>query len=300
MGGAHYLRRIKQEIETDSQKLQPVLTRAREELARAETDLEVVGKRNSPTLILAALIITFLISWMIVSRNPDQFDSTIQVPREESGRPPAPAPRQFSEPQAEQNEQERSQEALMFYNQGVKLSRERKYAKAAEAFRQAVGVDPQFYEAHEELGYVLYRLGKYVESLSSSHQAAAIRSDFRPYYNMGLAYIAREDWGSANFVFERAITHCEEDSWEEDYSNAYYYWGLSLAWLGQAESAIKDLEESLKISPEMTYGRFELATLYLGSGKYKEAMAQYRILKSVDPMLANELLKLIKKYRRSA
>jgi len=40
--------------------------------------------------------------------------------------------------------------------------------------------------------------------------------------------------------------------------------------------------------------------LYLGSGKYKEAMAQYRILKIDDPMLANELLKLIKKYRRSA
>jgi DNA-binding helix-hairpin-helix protein with protein kinase domain/Tfp pilus assembly protein PilF len=300
IGGAHYLRRIKQEIETDSQKLQPSLTRAREELARAEKDLEVVGKRNSPTLILAALIIAFLISWMINTPNTNQYDSTIQVPREDSGGQPAPAPRQFSEPQAEQNEQERSQEALTLYNQGVQLSRERKYAKAAEVFQKAVRIDRQFYEAHQELGYVLYRLGRYVESISSSHQAAAIRSDFRPYYNMGLAYIAQEDWDSANFAFERAITHCEQDSWEEDYSNAYYYWGRSLSRIGQAESAIKELEESLKISPEMTYGRFELATLYLASGKYKEAMAQYRILKIDDPMLANELLKLIKKYRKSA
>ena len=300
IGGAHYLRRIKQEIETDSQKLQPALTRAREELARAEKDLEVARKRNSPMLILAALIIAFLISWMINSPNTAPYDSTIQVPREDSGRPPAPAPRQVSEPLAEQNEQERSQEALMLYSQGVKHSRERKYAKAAEVFREAVRIDPQFYEAHEELGYVLYRLGKYVESINSSHQAAALRSDFRPYYNMGLAYIAQEDWGGANFAFERAITHCEQDSWEEDYSNAYYYWGLSLSRIGQAESAIKELEESLKISPEMTYGRFELAALYLGSGKYKEAMAQYRILKILDPMLANELLKLIKKYRKSA
>ena len=133
------------------------------------------------------------------------------------------------------------------------------------------------------------------ESINSSHQAAAIRSNFRPYYNMGLAYIAQKDWAEANFAFERAITHCEQDSWNEYYSNAYYYWGLSLARMGGAETAIKDLEESLKISPEMTYGRFELATLYLGSGKYKEAMAQYRILKIVDPILANELLKLIKK-----
>jgi DNA-binding helix-hairpin-helix protein with protein kinase domain/Tfp pilus assembly protein PilF len=300
IGGAHYLRRIKQEIETDSQKLQPALTRAREELARAEKDLEVVGKRNSPMLILAALIITFLISWMIYSNNPDQYDSTIQVPREDSGRPPARPPRQFSEPPAQQKEQERSQVALGFYSQGMQLSRERKYAKAAEEFQEAVRIDPQFYEAHEELGYVFYRLGRYTESINSSHQAAAIRSDFRPYYNMGLAYMAQEDWGGANFAFERAITYCEQDSWNEYYSNAYYYWGRSLARMGQAESAIKELEESLKINPEMTYGRFELATLYLGSGKYKDAMAQYRILKIDDPILANELLKLIKKYRKSA
>ena len=152
---------MKEEIETDRQKLQPALTRAREELARAEKDLEVAGKRNSPMLILAALIIAFLISWMSYSRNPNQYDSVTQAPREDSGRPPAPPPRQFSEPLAEQKKQERSQVALTFYIQGVQLSRERKYAKAAEVFQEAVRIDPQFYEAHEELGYVLYRLGRY-------------------------------------------------------------------------------------------------------------------------------------------
>jgi tetratricopeptide (TPR) repeat protein len=298
--GAHYLRHMKEEIETDRQKLQPALTRARQELTQAEKDVEVASKRNSPTLILAALIIAFFIGWTSISRNRDQYDSTIQVPRGGSGRPPVLAPGPVSEPRAEQNEQERSQEALTFYSQGLKLSREKKFARAATVFQKAVRIDPQFYEAHVELGYALYRLGKYEESINSSHQATTIRNDFRPYYNMGLGYMARQDWGWANFAFERAITHCEQDSWEEDYSNAYYYWGLSLAWLDQAESAIEDLEKSLKISPEMTYGRFELATLYLGSGKYKEAMAQYRILKIVDPMLANELLKLIKKYRKSA
>ena len=136
IGGAHYLRRIKQEIETDRQKLQPALTRAREELAQAEKDLEVAGKRNSPTLILAALIIAFFIGWMIHSRNPDQYDSAIRVPREDSGRPPDLAPGPVSEPLAEQNEQERSQEALKLYSQGVKLSREKKFAKAADGFSE--------------------------------------------------------------------------------------------------------------------------------------------------------------------
>ncbi len=299
-GGAHYLRRVKEEIETVREKLQPALTRASQELAQAEQDMEVAGKRNSPMLILAALIIAFFIGWISHSRNPSQRVPVTQTPREDPGRPPAHAPGTAYDPLAEQDRQKRSQEALTFYLQGVKFSREKKFAKAVEVFQEAVRIDPQFYAAQEDLGYALYRLGKYEESISSSQQATAIRSNFRPYYNMGLAYIAQNDWGGANYAFERAITHCIPDSWEEDYSNAYYYSGLSQARLGDAETVIKDLEKSLEISPEMTYGHFELATLYLGSGKHKEARAQYRILKDLNPMLADELLRLIKKYRKSA
>ncbi|HMB27492.1 MAG TPA: hypothetical protein VKS99_05270, partial [Blastocatellia bacterium] len=111
--------------------------------------------------------------------------------------------------------------------------------------------------------------------------------------------IAQEDWGGAKYAFERAITHCNEGSWNENYSNAYYYLGLSLARLGEAETAIEGLEERLEVS-QMAIEYFELATLYLGSGKYKDARAQYKILKDVDPDLADELLKLIKKHSKPA
>jgi DNA-binding helix-hairpin-helix protein with protein kinase domain len=70
IGGAHFLRRVKQEIETSRQRLQPALTQARQELAQAEMDLQVAGKRNSPALILTALIIMFFIAWTIYSGNP--------------------------------------------------------------------------------------------------------------------------------------------------------------------------------------------------------------------------------------
>jgi tetratricopeptide (TPR) repeat protein len=200
---------------------------------------------------------------------------------------------------AEQNEQKRSQEALRFYREGLDLSRAKKFSGAAKAFQKAVEIDSQFYEAYEELGYALYGLGRYEQSVNASRQATIFRSYFTPYYNMGLAFIAREDWGEAKYAFERAITHCNQSSWNEHYSNAYYYRGLSLARLGEAKTTIEGLEESLEVSP-MSIGYFELATLYLGSGKYKEARAQYRILKDVDPALADELLKLIKKYSKPA
>src|SRR5262245_50682469 len=298
-GGAQYLRRVRQEIDTSRQKLQPLLTQARQELDQAEKDLEVAGKRNSPALILTALIFAFFLGWVIHSENRPQYDPGLQTSSEDSRHGPPPAYKSDPDALAEQNEQERSQEALKFYRKGLELSRAKKFGGAAYNFQKAVDVDSQFYEAYEELGYALYRLGNYEQSINASRQAINPRSYFAPYYNMGLAYMALKDWDGAKYAFERAITHCDESSWNENYSNAYYYRGLSLVWLGEANTTIKELEESSAID-QMAIGRFELAALYLGSGKYKNAMAQYRILKDIDPALAEELLKLIKKHSKPA
>jgi tetratricopeptide (TPR) repeat protein len=295
-GGAHYLRRVKQEIETRSQKLQPLLTKARQELAQAEKDLEVAGKRNSPALILTALIIAFFIGWAIhLYHKAPQYDYVnLNLP----GKPPL-VYRSDHDALAEPYKQERSLEALKFYREGVNLSRAKQFAGAAYYFQKAVDIDSHFYEAYEELGYALYRLGRYEASINASREATISQNYFTPYYNIGLAYFAQKDWGAADYAFKRAITRCKPDSWNENYSNAYYYRGLSLAWLGQANTTIETLEESLKVSPT-SIGRFELATLYLGNGKYKDATAQYRVLKDVDQTLAEELLKLIKKHSKPA
>ncbi|HKQ79796.1 MAG TPA: hypothetical protein VJ810_39245, partial [Blastocatellia bacterium] len=64
-GGPHYLQRIKQEVETDRQKLEPALQKARRELGQAEKDLEIASKPNSLAIILAVLIIAFMIGSLI-------------------------------------------------------------------------------------------------------------------------------------------------------------------------------------------------------------------------------------------
>lgn len=64
-GGARHLRQMKQEIEDFKRNLQLTLAQARQEIAQAEKDLEVASKRNSPTLILIVLIISFFIGWAI-------------------------------------------------------------------------------------------------------------------------------------------------------------------------------------------------------------------------------------------
>src|SRR5215813_1057038 len=124
-GGAHYLRRVKQEIETNRRKLQPALAKARRELAQAEKDLEVTGKRNSFVPILATLIIALIIGLAIRSSHESApvREGVIRKSPESSVPPPPPAVR--SENKA-LDKQENRQSASDFYAQGMRFSREEK------------------------------------------------------------------------------------------------------------------------------------------------------------------------------
>src|SRR5262249_11694927 len=201
-GGAHYHRHIKHNIETSRQKLRPALTQACQEFAQAKKDIRVARKRNSPALILIALIIAFFIGATIILHLPS---------RRIVGQPP-PAAKPDHGALADQK---MMQSAMALYSEGERLSREGKLEGAVVAFREAVRIDPTCYPAHKELGFTLYRLGSYVESAVASKAAINLRGDFEPYYNMGLAYMALRNWGDAKLAFEFAISHIDKYSWSE-------------------------------------------------------------------------------------
>ena len=121
-------------------------------------------------------------------------------------------------------------------------------------------------------------------------------NDFGPYYNLCLAYAAQGNSEGAKVCMQRALAFRKNESWDESYTEAHYYLGLSKARLGEADEEIKSLEKSLKANPELIYQRFELANLYLSVGKNRDAINQYKIMKSNNNVLAEELRKLMKKH----
>jgi DNA-binding helix-hairpin-helix protein with protein kinase domain/Tfp pilus assembly protein PilF len=286
-GGAHYLRRMKEEIEASRKKLQPVLTQAREELAQAEKDLEVARERNSPALILAVLIIAFFIGWANVKPQPA---------RGNQGQFPA-----ASKPDHDAlADQRMTQEAVKFYREGERLSKKGKFSEAVEEFQKAIENDPKLDGAYEKLGHALYRLNRYEESAEAWRNAIYLHPNFKTYYNLGLVHIATENWQGAAVAFQQGIELREPSSWQDEYTEAYYYLGLSLAKAGDVQKAIQDLEADAGFLDGVPINRFKLATLYLCAGQGEAAKEQYRLLKKSDPALAQELWKLMKKYGKSA
>src|SRR5262249_55583106 len=154
----------------------------------------------------------------------------------------------------------------------------------------------QLYDAYEELGYTLYRLKRYEESAEASKAAIRLHSNFKPFYNLGLVHFATENWRGATLAFQRAIELRDPSSWKDEYTEAYYYLGLSLAKAGDVQKAIQDLETDAGFLEGVPINRFKLATLYLCVGWMEAAKEQHRLLKDSDPALAMELLKLMKKH----
>ena len=268
---------MKREIEDRRQELQPTLREARQSLAQAEKDWEEAVKRNKVIPLVVVLIIAFFLG------------SVLQ---------PAPVRRDIPERADRRGvtrEQERTAKAQDLYRQGAQLSREGKFEEAVPLFERAVEIDSRLSAAYEELGYALYRLGRYEESVAASQAAVRLINDFGPYYNLGLVYIAQEKWAAANEALTKAVFFCNRTSWRESYSQAYYYLGLAKARMGKAGEAIEGLEIVLKDSPDLAVERFELANLYLWGGKRKAVLAQLEILKKSDLLLAQELIKLMRK-----
>jgi tetratricopeptide (TPR) repeat protein len=287
--GANNLRRMKHDIETSRQKLQPALANARQELAQAEKDWKIASRRKPFAPILLALFIAFIIGTSLKYENNER----VVYPGTKTERQEPPSDSSESARTSSSGEREI---ALKQYDAGAALSANGKYEEAITFFKKATEFDPNFSDAYVSLGYALYRLGRYNESIDASWRATYIKGDFAPYYNLGLAYMSREDWFEARDAFGSAVTYCKVNPWHESYSYAYYYLGLSQARDGSADIAIEALRKELADNPQTAITRFELGALYLGCGRYKDARAQYKILKNLDPMLAEELRKLIEKH----
>lgn len=297
-GGAFYLRRVKQEVEARQRQLQPALANARQALVQAEKDWEAAIKRHSLAPIIAVLIGAFLLGWLFQPAVHNAREDAPVVAPSESGEaikepPPRPVTNDADAPRPTRKEYD---EARRIYLQGVDLSKKGKYREAAGVFRKAIAIDPGSWLAHEELAYALYRLGEYDQSIEASKQAIGLNNSFASYYCLGLNYVARKNWGGAKTALQFALYYRDKARWEPRYSDAYHNMALAVTRLGEARESIEVLKQGLRASADWNTDRFELANLYLWTGNYNAAKAQYRILKESDEMLAEELRKLMLRH----
>jgi len=188
------------------------------------------------------------------------------------------------------------------------------YEDAIEAYKQAISINPYYAEAYSDLGYAYKKLNKHKEAIEAYKQAIRLTPynlvKVEAYTNLGDIY---SELGMYEDAFEayKQITNRTKLDRKRIYAhiNAYRSLGSAYSKLGMHEESKKAYERAHKIEfAEKITESYEQAIkerikeaeyyynrgfLYLAKGDKQRALEQYKILKKIDPILAEELLKSI-------
>ncbi len=149
---------------------------------------------------------------------------------------------------------------------------------ALECFRQALLLQPDFADAHNQMGATLHALGRFDEAIGHYHQVLALRPDYvEVYNNLGLALQAQGKLPEATEQFQRAIAR------QPEFADAHSNLGNVLRDQGRLDEAMIHYSKAAQLSPDFADTFNNLGTLYLMQGDLDAAAEQYRRALVLNP-----------------
>lgn len=188
------------------------------------------------------------------------------------------------------------------------------YEKAIEAYKQAIRIKPDYAEAYRDFGYVYKQLNKHKEAIEAYKQAIRLRPDnvvdVEAYESLGDIYSELGMYEEAIEAYKQITNRTKLDKNSiYNHIHAYRSLGSTYSKLGMHEESKKAYTQADRIEfaekIAETYGQaikerikeaeyyYNRGFLYLAKGDKQRALEQYEILKKIDPILAEELLKSI-------
>lgn len=165
--------------------------------------------------------------------------------------------------------------------QGMNHAEEGNWENAADAFLEAIAVDPdneKISRAYNNLGLAYQYLGEWEQAIANFDQAIALEPDNADYYaNRGDAWRASEEIEEALADYDRAI--------ELDPESPRYFYNRAIAYkqLGELELALADYDQTILLDPEYAYAYHNRANIHWSLGHYNQAMADFDKALELDP-----------------
>ncbi len=184
----------------------------------------------------------------------------------------------------------RPYDAEAYYNLGIASGALGRYQEAIDACQQAIRIKPDYAMAFCNLGAVYHQLGRYQEAIDACKQAVRIEPDLaEAHFNLGVTYSALGRDQEALEAYKQVIGIKPDDS------QAYNNLGDTYDKLGRLQDAIEAYVQAIRIKPDYAAAHYGLGAAYLSAGDRNAAIEQYKILKTINPALADQLYKRIYK-----
>lgn len=179
--------------------------------------------------------------------------------------------------------------AESYFNIGLASFYLKQYRDAADAYRQAIKIDPyNAADAHYALGLVYRDWGRADEEIQAYKQAIRLKPDYTSAYErLGARYIRSKKYAEAIEVFRQLIAQKPGDA------AAPNSMGEAYLELNKLNEALEAFRQSIRLKPDFGKAYYNLGKCLLVMGNRDGALEQYNILTNIDADWAEKLEALI-------
>lgn len=212
----------------------------------------------------------------------------------------------------ETQKQDKGGKAIDLAHKGAELANSGQLDDAIDAFRHAVATDPNFAEAHYNLGVLLRLQGRIDEAVESYQNAVLLQPDFaEAHYNIGNARLAQNRLEDAIASYRKAVTirpgfaeahnnlanaYKELEKLEEaltcgrkaleikpDFAEAQSNLGAILRDMGKPEEALPHCQKAIELAPDYPQAQNNLALALQDGGALEQAVTHFQKALSLLP-----------------
>jgi len=167
--------------------------------------------------------------------------------------------------------------AEKIFNEGNQSVRRGDYEGANDSYKNVLELDPNYYRAYYQLGFVSTRLGEYDQAISHYEKAVSIE----PLYARGWFALALTH--QRNGDFEKAL-ECLDKATDADpaYARAYSQKGTIYLRQGDYDSAEKAYNMAIQADPTYAKPYEDLGKLFISQKRYNEVLNSLMTATALD------------------
>lgn len=179
--------------------------------------------------------------------------------------------------------------AESYFNIGLAYFYLKQYRESAEAYRQAIRLDPyNAADAYYALGLVYRDWGRADDEIQAYKQAIRLRADYTSAYErLGSRYFKSKKYSEALEVFKQLANLKPADATVPNSMGETYLE------MGRMNEAIEAFRQAIRLKPDFGKAYFNLGKCLLAMGNRDAALEQYNILQNLDQDWAEKLNALI-------
>jgi tetratricopeptide (TPR) repeat protein len=179
--------------------------------------------------------------------------------------------------------------AESYFNLGLATYYLRQFKESAEAYRQAIRLDPyNAADAYYALGLTYRDWGRADDEIQAYKQAIRLKPDYASAYEtLGLRYVRSKKYAEGAETFKQLALLKPGDAAAPN--------NLGEAYLGmnRFSEAVEAFRQAIRLKPDFGKAYFNLGKAYLSLGNRDAALEQYNILQTLDADWAEKLNSLI-------